>query len=102
MVVATTAAALISAPLPKVTPFGFTRTTWPFARMAPSIIDALALVTRFRVTACAFGWLKFTWAFLPTLKLSQFTTARCEVWLMFMAAEVAVCVCEIVALPATT
>ena len=102
MVVATTPAALISAPLPKVTPFGLTKITWPFALIAPSIIDCVAPVTRFNVTAFEFGWLKFTVAFLPTLKLSQLMTARCEVWFTFMVAEVAVCDCEIDAFPATT
>ncbi len=41
-------------------------------------------------------------AFLPTLKLSQLTTARCEVWFTFIVAEVAFCVWVMAALPATT
>ena len=65
-------------------------------------MEAVVPVTRFKVTAEAFGWLKLTVAFFPTLKLSQLTTARCEVWFTFMVAEVAVCVCVITALPATT
>ena len=81
---ATTPAALTSEPLPKVTPFGLTRTTWPFARTAPSIAEAVLPVTRFKVTALEFGWLKLTEAPLPTLKESQFTTARCEVWFTFI------------------
>ena len=43
-----------------------------------------------------------TVAFLPTLKLSQFTTARCEVWFTVIAAEVGVWVEEMEAFPATT
>ena len=55
IVVATTPAALTSDPLAKVTPFGFTKITWPFALTAPSIIEADAPVTRFKVTALVFG-----------------------------------------------
>ena len=55
IVVATTPAALISAPLPNVTPFGLTKTTCPLAFTAPSIIDAVAPVTLFKVTALALG-----------------------------------------------
>ncbi len=76
--------------------------TWPFALTAPSIIEALAPVTRLSVTALAFGWLKLTAAFLPTLKLSQLMTARCELWLMFICALVALELCVITAWPATT
>ena len=78
MVVALMAPVLISAPLPKITPFGLIKITWPLALMAPSIIDFDAPFTRFRVDELALGWLKFTVALEPTLKLCQLITARCE------------------------
>ena len=78
-VLATTPGASTWEPLPKVTPLGFTRITWPFELKAPCINEGLAPVTRFRVALPAPGVTKLTAAFLPTLKLSQLTTARCDV-----------------------
>ena len=60
--------------------------------------EAVLPVTRFKVTAEELGWLKLTVAPLPTLNESQFTTARCEVWLMFITKPLWV----MLALPATT
>ena len=48
---AATPAASTCEPLPKVTPFWFTKMTWPFALIAPSMTDAFAPVTRFKITA---------------------------------------------------
>ena len=50
--------------------------------MRPAICDGSGPVTRFSVTALAFGWLKVTLCWLPTLKLFQFTAARCVDWLI--------------------
>ena len=55
IVVATTPAASTCAPRPKVMPFGFTKTTCPFALIAPSITDGEDPVTRFKVTAELLG-----------------------------------------------
>ena len=55
IVVATMLPVFTCAPFPKTIPFGLTKITVPFEFTAPSIIDLLALFTRFRVEACEFG-----------------------------------------------
>ena len=98
MVVAVTAAASTWAPLPKTTPFWFTRITWPLEFKDPLMTEASFPVTRFKVTAFEPEVLKFTVAFLPILKLAQLITASWDDWFTFIV----LADCEIVAFPATT
>ena len=72
--------------------------TWPFALIAPSIIERVAPVTRLSVEAFALGWLKLTVLPRATSKEDQFTTARWLAW-----SRLSVCAdWDIAASPATT
>jgi hypothetical protein len=66
-------------------PLGLTRNICPLPLTAPAMVEAVAPVTRLRIAAPAFGWLKVTAAPCPTEKLSQLTTARWLVWSTVMA-----------------
>ena len=102
MVVAVTAPTSSTALLPKYTPAGLINVTWPGALILPKIWLGLASRTRFKVAACALGWLKLTVPVEPTLKVPQLMTARCELWSMFSTGAVAVPALPIWAMPAAT
>ena len=63
-------------------PVGLTNNNLPFEYIDPLIIDR-PLKTLFKILAFEPGWLKWTEASLPTLKLCQFTIAWFDVWLTF-------------------
>jgi hypothetical protein len=68
--------------LPKMTPFGLTRNTMPFAVSVPMICDgSVSPVTRLRAMALALGWAKLTVALEPMLKVFQLVIRFCEDWL---------------------
>jgi hypothetical protein len=83
---------------PNKTPLGLDKNTWPLALMRPKIWLAWVSSTRLRVTALAEGWTKLTWAWAPTLKLFQFSTARLLDWLMLRLLPL----WPMLAVPATT
>src|SRR5579863_8931682 len=97
-VVANSPPTLMVAPLPNRRPLGLSSHTWPLARMAPSMVDALAPVTRLRVMALEFGWLNWTALPCPTEKDCQLMMALALDWLIRVVAPEA----EICAWPATT
>jgi hypothetical protein len=73
-------------------------TICPFAVIRPAIADGSGPVTRFSVTALAFGWSNVTVCALPTLKLVQLTAARALDWVMVVVVGAVV----MLAAPATT
>src|SRR5215510_13553025 len=98
--VATSAPTSTCAVLPKRTPLGLTRNTWPLAVIRPRISEPPdELVTRFSTTEEELGCAKLTLALDPMLKLDQlmiafgvawFTSMRAPDWLI-AAAPAATC-----------
>src|SRR5580704_10576740 len=97
-VVASSPPTLMVAPLPNSKPLALSSHTWPLARMAPSMVEALAPVTRLSVMALEEGWLNWTVPPWPTEKDCQLMMALDVLWLIRVVAPDA----EIWAWPATT
>src|SRR2546421_10228618 len=62
------------------TPFGLLRKTWPLAVMRPKMSDGLLPRTRLTVSEEALGWLKFTHALEPMVKLFQLIVPLSVTW----------------------
>ncbi len=67
-------------PLPNSTPFRLISHTWPLAESLPWIWLASPAMTRLRATALVEGWMNWTAALLPMLKLCQLMMALSEPW----------------------
>ncbi len=83
---------------PKMTPLALLMNTCPGALMRPMIWLGSPPTTRLSVTEDADGWLNWTRASLPTLKLFQSIAARLLLWLMLSVLPVAL----MLAAPPTT
>ena len=78
LVVATRPPTLTCAVFVNRTPFGLTRTTWPFAFRWPSIVEGLTPVTRLNAIELAPGWTNVVVSFGAIEKDCQLMVAFAE------------------------